>query len=73
MLISFATAPGQVAEDGTGSHSPFTQALLKYLPLPKTEVLDMFRRVRADVIKQTDRRQIPWENNSLEGEVYLVQ
>ena len=26
-----------------------------------------------DVIKQTDRRQIPWENNSLEGEVYLVQ
>src|SRR5204862_2174904 len=33
-LIAFATAPGQVAADGIGNHSPFTTALLAHLAAP---------------------------------------
>jgi uncharacterized caspase-like protein len=71
-LIAYAAAPGKVAEDGTGEHSPFTAALLRYISAPKTELHEMFRLVRVDVVKQTERRQVPWVNDSLLGEVFLV-
>jgi tetratricopeptide (TPR) repeat protein len=72
MLIAFATAPGRVAEDGAGEHSPFTGALLQHVTTPNMEVLDVFRRVRQAVIKETNGKQIPWEQNSLVGDVYLA-
>jgi uncharacterized caspase-like protein len=72
MYIAFATAPGKVAEDGTGAHSPFTTALLKHLPTPKIALPDMFRRVRTDVIAETKGKQIPWVQESLIGDVYMV-
>jgi hypothetical protein len=73
MYIAFATAPGKVAEDGTGAHSPFTTALLKHLPTPKIALHDMFRRVRKDVITETKGSQIPWVQESLIGDVYMVE
>jgi uncharacterized caspase-like protein len=72
MLIAFATGPGKVAEDGSGEHSPFTGALLKYIETPNLEVLELFRMVRQAVIAETKRAQVPWEQNSLVGNVYLV-
>ncbi|KAB2851060.1 MAG: hypothetical protein F9K44_02885 [Hyphomicrobiaceae bacterium] len=65
MFIAFATEPGNVAFDGDGKHSPFTEALLKHLPTPDTDLQSMMRRVRADVIQSTGRRQTPWESSSL--------
>jgi tetratricopeptide (TPR) repeat protein len=70
-LIAFATAPGNTAADGSGLHSPFTTALLKHLGTPAIEVNQMFTRVRVDVAAATERKQIPWVNSSLLGEVYL--
>jgi tetratricopeptide (TPR) repeat protein len=72
MLIAFATRPGQVAKDGGGDHSPFTAALLKYIATPNLEILDMLRRVRRDVLQETNGEQITWDNESLFGDVFLV-
>jgi hypothetical protein len=71
-LIAFATAPGQTALDGQGSNSPFTQALVKHMRTPNLEVRQMLTRVRADVASVTRNQQIPWDNSSLLGEVFLA-
>ena len=72
-LIAFSTAPGQVALDGEGSsNSPFTQGLVKHLGTPGLEVRHMLTRVRADVATATQDKQIPWDNSSLRGDVYLA-
>jgi tetratricopeptide (TPR) repeat protein len=70
-LIAFATAPGNTAEDGSGAHSPFTTALLKHVATPGVEVNQMLTRVRVDVAAATERKQIPWVNSSLLGDVFL--
>jgi tetratricopeptide (TPR) repeat protein len=72
-LIAFATAPGQVALDGSGTNSPFTAALVRHLGTPGLELQQMLTRVRADVVAATGNRQVPWSNSSLLGEVYLVK
>jgi uncharacterized caspase-like protein len=71
-LIAFSTAPGQVALDGDGANSPFTEGLLKYLATPGLEVRQMLTRVRDDVARATHDRQLPWDNSSLRGDVYLA-
>jgi tetratricopeptide (TPR) repeat protein len=70
-LIAFATAPGNTAADGSGIHSPFTVALLKHIGTPKLEVNQMLTRVRIDVAAATEKKQVPWVNSSLLGEVFL--
>ena len=72
MLIAFATRPGQVAKDGSGDHSPFTAALLKYITTPNLEILDLLRRVRREVLQETNGEQITWDNESLFGNVFLA-
>ncbi|MGK7914978.1 MAG: caspase family protein, partial [Prochloraceae cyanobacterium] len=67
-LISFATAPGEVAEDGEGTNSPFTSNLLKHIKTPNLPVELMFKQVRAGVEQETNREQTPWEQSSLVGE-----
>ena len=71
-LIAFSTAPGAVAEDGTGGNSPFTASLVKHLPTPGVEIRQMLTRVRADVARATGDHQVPWDNSSLRGDVYLA-
>jgi formylglycine-generating enzyme required for sulfatase activity len=71
-LIAFATAPGKVAADGDGTNSPFTEHLVKHLRTPGLEVRQMLTRVRNDVAAATGERQIPWDNSSLRGDVYLA-
>jgi hypothetical protein len=68
-FIVFSTQPGNVALDGTGRNSPFTDALLRHMPEPGADVHAVMRRVRADVGKATADRQVPWENSSLVDEV----
>ncbi|MCC2663800.1 MAG: peptidase caspase catalytic subunit p20 [Geminicoccaceae bacterium] len=71
MLIGYATAPGTVASDGEGRHSPYTAALLEHLEEPGLEVANLFRRVRSSVRLATDGNQIPWLSSSLENEFYF--
>lgn len=69
--IAFATSPGDVAYDGTGQHSPFTQALLTHLGKPNTSISEVMAHVTGDVRKATNDRQKPWLRASLTGPVYL--
>jgi hypothetical protein len=71
-LIAFATAPGKVALDGQGGNSPFTEGLVKHLKTPGLEVRQLLTRVRKDVSDATRGQQVPWDNSSLLGDVYLA-
>ncbi len=64
-LISFSTQPGNVALDGDGPNSPFTEALIHHIDAPNEDVLDVMRDVRRDVVKSTNDRQVPWDTSSL--------
>lgn len=71
--VAFATAPGNVAYDGQGRNSPFTEALLNHLGTPNIDIRLMMADVRQDVFETTGKRQLPWENNSLIGRFYFVE
>ncbi|HXQ74133.1 MAG TPA: caspase family protein, partial [Pyrinomonadaceae bacterium] len=70
-LIAYATAPGRVASDGPGRNGLYTSELLKQMRIPGLNLNEMFVRVRAEVLKQTDRKQVPWEASSLVGSFYF--
>jgi len=70
-LIVYSTAPGRTAADGDGMNGIFTKHLLRYITIPNLEIQQMLRRVRADVIEETNDLQIPWEHSSLTGDFYF--
>jgi hypothetical protein len=71
-LIAYATAPGRVASDGTGQNGLYTSELLKQMRVPGLSATEMFMRVRAEVMKQTGNKQVPWEASSLVGTFYFT-
>jgi uncharacterized caspase-like protein len=73
MVVAYATAADDVAQDGTGRNSPFTTALLKRLQEPGLEIEQMFRRVAADVNTQTGGKQRPETTISLLSDYFLNQ
>jgi hypothetical protein len=73
-LIAFAAGPGQTALDGkAGENSPFTRALLSNIAEPGVEIRHALTKVRAQVSKETNKGQLPWENTNLMGFVYVNQ
>jgi formylglycine-generating enzyme required for sulfatase activity len=66
-LIAFAQKAGATADDGTGSNSPYTTALLKHLPTPGLDVELALRRVQDEVLHATRNRQEPFKYGSLGG------
>ena len=64
-LIAFATQPNDTADDGSGEHSPYAQAILNHIDKPNQSISDMLIDVRNDVLKATNNRQVPWEHSSL--------
>lgn len=72
VLVAYASRDGTLASDGEGRHSPFTSALLQHLETPGLEINFLFRNVRDDVIKATNRAQQPYVYGSLSREaIYL--
>jgi uncharacterized caspase-like protein len=59
--------------DGEGANSPFSAALSRHIGTPGLDVQQMLTRVRAEVVAVTQKKQVPWSNSSLLGEVYLAQ
>jgi uncharacterized caspase-like protein len=70
-LISFSTQPGNVALDGTGRNSPFAGALVKHMARTRDDLSAILINVRNDVMKETQRKQVPWEHSALTGRVYF--
>lgn len=72
-LLAFATAPGRVAEDGNpiDGNGLYTHHLVREIRRPATKVEDVFKRVRVQVRKDSQGRQIPWESTSLEDDFFF--
>lgn len=64
-FLAYATAPGNVALDGLTGNSPFTRSLAGYLATPGLPVEQMFKKVRIEVLEETDGAQTPWDSSSL--------
>lgn len=64
-IVGYSTAPGAEALDGSGGHSPYTQAFLNVAREPNVPIEQLFKRVRLQVNQSTSGAQIPWESSSL--------
>lgn len=71
MLIAYATQANDVASDGSGKNSPFTEALAREITRPGEEITTVFRNVQTHVYKATDGRQLPELSISLLGDFYF--
>ena len=72
-LIAFAAAPGQEAADGNDRNSPFTGALLKYIPKPDLEVSVMLKSVANDVRQVTRNAQRPQQLSDMTRTFYFAK
>lgn len=52
-FISYSTSPGNVASDGDGRNSPYTEALLRYMKEPGLTIEQVFKGARARLGKET--------------------
>lgn len=72
-VISYATQPGAVAQDGAGEHSPYTQALAAAIREPGHDVFTTFNEVGLRVKEMTGGLQQPWLATSpIDGQFFFV-
>ena len=72
-LISYATQPGSVAQDGSDGHSPYTRALAATIRLAGLDIFQTFNQVGLAVKRQTGGSQQPWVSSSpIDGTFYFV-
>jgi hypothetical protein len=72
-LISFATQPGSVAQDGYDGHSPFTKALAQTIQKPGLGIFDAMNEVGLAVKAATGGSQQPWFSTSpIGGSFYFA-
>ncbi len=70
-LLAYATAPGNVAQDGEGKNGLYTSFLLREFAVPGARLEDAFKRVRLSVRLSSKGAQVPWESTSLEEDIYF--
>lgn len=71
-LVAYSTAPGQLAEDGTGrNNSIYTETLAGLIGQPGLPVTDLFRTLADQVRRRTLEDQQPWVESSLVGDAYF--
>jgi hypothetical protein len=70
-LISFSTQPGNVALDGPGRNSPYSGALVRQIAAQDADLNAILIAVRNEVMRQTDRKQVPWEHSALTRQFYF--
>jgi|GEM_PF-2383730 len=71
-LVAYAAKEGTVANDGRGRNSPYAAALLDVLDEPGVEIGKLFRRVRDQVLRDTNGNQEPFVYGSVPAEdLYL--
>jgi formylglycine-generating enzyme required for sulfatase activity len=72
-LISFATQPGSVAQDGVGGNSPYARALADTIRKPGLGIFDAFNQIGLQVKRATSGAQQPWVSSSpIDGTFYFV-
>lgn len=71
-LIAYSAAPGQVAMDGEGRHSPYALALAAKMRQPGRTLPQVFQDVRGEVLRRTNSSQTPEEVSQLVADHYFV-
>jgi Caspase domain len=73
-FIAYATAPGDVASDGTAAagNGLYTQQLLRYLNTPGMPIEQMHKQVRIAVSAASNGDQVPWESSSIMGDFFFA-
>jgi formylglycine-generating enzyme required for sulfatase activity len=72
-LISFATQPGNVAQDGANGDSPFTAALAQTIRRRGLDIFQTFNEVGLAVMQATGDSQQPWLSSSpIRGNFYFA-
>ncbi|GAB6097945.1 hypothetical protein JCM14469_41990 [Desulfatiferula olefinivorans] len=72
-FIAYATAPGMEADDGMGRNGIYTKYILKHIRTEGQSIEELFKKVRAEVQRESNGSQIPWERSSLLNEFYFVK
>lgn len=69
-FMAFATAAGNVAQDGDekSGNGLYTQFLLQELKKPTARLEDVFKRVKLQVRQKSEGRQIPSDSSNLDEE-----
>jgi tetratricopeptide (TPR) repeat protein len=70
-FMAFATAPGSVASDGTGRNGLYTQELIKSVRKPGLTIEQVFKDVRANVLRLSGNKQNTWDSSNIIGEFYF--
>jgi hypothetical protein len=72
-LISYATQPGSVAQDGSDAHSPYTKALATTIKQAGLDIFQTFNQVGLAVKRETSGSQQPWVSSSpIDGSFYFA-
>jgi len=71
-FIAYSTQPGNVALDGAGRNSPFSEALVRQITIKGRNLPATMIEVRKDVVAATNGRQVPWDHSALTGDFYFV-
>jgi hypothetical protein len=72
-LISYATQPGSVAQDGSDGHSPYTKALATTIKQAGLDIFQTFNQVGLAVKRETSGTQQPWVSSSpIDGSFYFA-
>jgi uncharacterized caspase-like protein len=72
-VISYATQPGDVAQDGAGRDSPYTEALAAAIRHPGQDIFATFNEVGLRVKEATGGQQQPWLATSpIDGQFYFM-
>ena len=71
-ILAYATAPGDVAADGSDQNGLYTKYLLRHIVTPGLDINSVFIKTRNDVIQESHGKQVPWESSSLTGLFYFA-
>jgi hypothetical protein len=72
-LISYATQPGNVAQDGVHGNSPYTEALAATIGRAGLDIFQTFNEVGLLVKRATGGSQQPWVSSSpIDGNFYFT-
>lgn len=72
-LISYATQPGNVAQDGFNGNSPYSKALAQTLRRSGLGIFEVFNEIGLTVKRSTAGAQQPWVSSSpIDSRFYFV-
>lgn len=70
-LIAYSTHSDSLASDGSGRNGLYTASLLAEIDRQGGKLDEVFKRVRAEVERKSNNKQIPWELSSLKEDFYF--